>query len=317
MKRKKFKLIFNIFFFSIVILIIIFNKEITTYIVSNYIYNKNATTELKRNEYALNKDYHFVQITDDFIAQDYQHLLNIFYTILDSGEKEFYFYCSEDYKNCTKDIDKLIPDSLDNQKETDVLADINNLVHPYNSYESLTVVMNNYGKITIKVNKQYSNSDINYINNSIQEIEKNIIKDNMTLEDKIKSFHDYIINNTKYDKDRASNLDNEKHTNSESHTAIGLLKNHLSLCGGYSDIMSIYLHRHNIQSIRISAAKHVWNLVYINNQWLHLDATWDDPVTSTGAQILIHDYYLIDTNTLHNYDAIEHNYNKDIYKEAK
>ena len=244
MKRKKFKLIFNIFFFSIVILIIIFNKEITTYIVSNYIYNKNATTELKRNEYALNKDYHFVQITDDFIAQDYQHLLNIFYTILDSGEKEFYFYCSEDYKNCTKDIDKLIPDSLDNQKETDVLADINNLVHPYNSYESLTVVMNNYGKITIKVNKQYSNSDINYINNSIQEIEKNIIKDNMTLEDKIKSFHDYIINNTKYDTDRSD----KKVTKYESDNAYGTLIENYAICGG-CNISNLNYNKHDIECL--------------------------------------------------------------------
>lgn len=314
MKKNKFKLLFNIIFFSLVILVIIFNKEITTYIVDNYIYNKEATKDITKNEYSLNKDYEFVQITDDFIVKDYEHLLNIFYTILDSGEKEFYFYCSDEYENCVNDIDKLIPDDTNN--ENDILSDINNLVHPYNSYQSLTVVMNKYGKITVKIKKQYNDSDIKYINSSIEKFEKENIKNDISDEDKIRLFHDYIINNTKYDQERANNLDKEENSKSESHTAVGLLKNHISLCGGYSDIMSIYLHRNNIQSIRISAEKHVWNLVYINNKWLHLDATWDDPVTNTGAQILIHDYFLIDTNTLHKYDAIEHNFDKNVYKEA-
>ena len=278
------------------IAVIVYNEQISTYIVNNYIYNKNATIEINKNEYALNKNYEFVQITDEFVAKDYQHLLNIIYTILDSGQEEFYFYCSDDYKNCLGDIDTLIP-SDKNENYYDVLSDINNLVHPYNSYKKLTVVMNNYGKIIVKVSKQYDNEQINYINSEIDKIKSTYIKDTMTDKEKIQTFHDYIINTTKYDKDRANNMNNEEYKNSESHTANGLLKNHLALCGGYSDIMSIYISQLNIPNIRISADKHVWNLVYIDNKWLHLDATWDDPVTNTGAQILIHDYFLIDTNT--------------------
>jgi transglutaminase/protease-like cytokinesis protein 3 len=175
--------------------------------------------------------------------------------------------------------------------------------------------MNNYGKVVIKVNKQYSNDQITYVNSEVDKIEAMMKKD-LTTKDKIKVFHDYIINTTKYDKDRAGNLNAKQFKNSESHTATGLLKNHLALCGGYSDIMSIYLSRLNIPNIRISAEKHVWNLVYIDNKWLHLDATWDDPVTNTGSQILIHDYYLIDTPTLLKHDSREHNYNKQFYKEA-
>lgn len=297
------------------IAVIVYNEQISTYIVNNYIYNKNATIEINKNEYALNKNYEFVQITDEFVAKDYQHLLNIIYTILDSGQEEFYFYCSDDYKNCLNDIDTLIP-SDKNESHYDVLSDINNLVHPYNSYKKLTVVMNNYGKIIVKVSKQYNNDQVNYINSEIDKIKNNYIKNTMTDKEKIQTFHDYIINTTKYDKERANNMNNEEYKNSESHTANGLLKNHLALCGGYSDIMSIYMSQLNIPNIRISADKHVWNLVYIDNKWLHLDATWDDPVTNTGAQILIHDYFLIDTNTLFKLDNHEHNYNKTFYKEA-
>lgn len=298
------------------IAVIVYNEQISTYIVNNYIYNKNATIEINKNEYALNKNYEFVQITDEFVAKDYQHLLNIIYTILDSGQEEFYFYCSDDYKNCLNDIDTLIP-SDKNESHYDVLSDINNLVHPYNSYKKLTVVMNNYGKIIVKVSKQYNNDQVNYINSEIDKIKNNYIKNTMTDKKKVQTFHDYIINTTKYDKERANNMNNEEYKNSESHTANGLLKNRLALCGGYSDIMSIYMSQLNIPNIRISADKHVWNLVYIDGKWLHLDATWDDPVTNTGAQILIHDYFLIDTNTLFKLDNHEHNYNRTFYKEAR
>ncbi len=318
MKRKRnlLKLIINLIFFALIILIVVYNERISTFIIDNYIYNKKATMEIEPNQYSLNYNYEAVQITKDYIAKDYQHLLNIMYTILDSGMDEFYFYCDENYKSCLNDIDTLIP-SVKDESNYDVLADINNLVHPYNSYQKLTVVMNNYGKITIKVTKQYNEEQIKYINSEIDKIEKANIKGSLDISDKIKTFHDYIINTTVYDKDRANNMNSEEYKKSESHTAIGLLKNHIALCGGYSDIMSIYLSKLGIQNIRISADKHVWNLVYLNNKWLHLDATWDDPVTNTGSQILIHDYFLIDTNTLLKTDSHEHNYNQNFYKEAK
>ena len=175
--------------------------------------------------------------------------------------------------------------------------------------------MNNYGKVVIKVNKQYDNEQVAYINSEVDKIEA-LMKEGLPTKERIKLFHDYIINITKYDKDRAGNLTASQFKYSESHTATGLLKNHVALCGGYSDIMSIYLNRLNVPNIRISAEKHVWNLVYIDNKWLHLDVTWDDPVTNTGKQILIHDYFLIDTPTLLKHDNREHNYNKQFYKEA-
>lgn len=314
--KRKLKFLFNVAFFSLFIIVLIFNEKISTYIVNNYIYNKNATLEITTNEYSLNKDYEYVQITDDFVARDYQHLLNIIYTILDSGNEEFYFYCSDEYSSCVKDIDTLIP-SNKSDNYYDVLSDINNLVHPFNSYQKLTVVMNNYGKIIVKVTKQYSPGDIKYINNELDKIEAKYITDNLTNKQKIQKIHDYVIKTTRYDKDRASNMNSDKYKNSNSHTATGLLKNHLSLCGGYSDIMSIYMSRLEMPNIRISADKHVWNLVYIDGAWLHLDATWDDPVTNTGAQILIHDYFLINTTQLLKNDSIEHNFNKNFYIEAK
>ena len=316
MKKSKLSFVFNILFFVFIIVVIIYNEQISTFIVNKYIYNKNTTIEITKNEYALNRDYKFVQITDDFVAKDYQHLLNIIYTILDSGATEAYFYCDDKYETCLSDIDTIIP--ADNSNSSyDILSDINNMVHPYNSYKKLTVVMNNYGKVVVKVNKQYNKNQINYINSEIDKIITKNIKETMSDKDKIKAFHDYIINTTRYDKNRANDMYNKEYKDSESHTANGLLKNHIALCGGYSDIMSIYMSRLNIPNMRISADKHVWNLVYMDGKWLHLDATCDDQVTNTGSQILLHDYFLINSITLKKKDGKEHNFNPNIYLEAK
>lgn len=316
MKKSKIRIICNVLFFVFIIMVIIYNEQITNYVINNYIYNKNDTIEIINNEYSLSKNYETVQITDDFIAHDYQHLLNIMYTILDSGNEEFYFYCSDEYKDCLSDIDKIIPSNSNIGNYNDILSEINNLVHPYNSYKKLTVVMNNYGKVIVKVTKQYNSKQIEYINNEIEKFKSENIKKEMSDKEKIKIFHDYIINTTKYDKERAENINGKEYKNSESHTAIGLLRDHVSLCGGYSDVMSIYISQLNIPNIRISSDNHVWNLVFINNSWLHLDATWDDPITNTGSQILIYDYFLIDTDTLFKYDQNLHNFDKNFYYEA-
>lgn len=309
---KIFKILKNIIFFGIIALIIIYHKDISNYIISNFIYNKNTTIAITKNEYSKNIDYSFVQITDDFLAKDYQHLLNIFYTIFDSGETNFYFYCDDKYIECLGDINSLIPDNS-NQS---IMSDINNFIHPYNSYQSITITTNNFGKVTVQLTKQYDKDNINYVNNEIDLIKEKIITADMNDEAIILAFHDYIINTTQYDINRAENMNDPIYINSLTHTAYGLLEEHLALCGGYSDLMSIFLFQMKIKNIRISADNHVWNLVYLD-EWLHLDVTWDDPVTNTGEPFLIHDYFLIKTTVLQKVDEIEHNFNSNIFVEAK
>ena len=115
-----------------------------------------------------------------------------------------------------------------------------------------------------------------------------------------------IIKNTSYD---------EKKT-FDSYTAYNLLTTHISICGGYSDIMSIYLNYLGIKNYKIASSNHIWNLVELDGMWYHLDATWDDPITNDGKQYLIHNFFLISTNQLLEIDKVEHNYNTKIYLEA-
>ena len=46
----------------------------------------------------------------------------------------------------------------------EILSIINNYVHPYNSYSSISVNMNNFGRITVDVTKLYTQADIFILN---------------------------------------------------------------------------------------------------------------------------------------------------------
>lgn len=278
--------------------------------IANYILKK--TNPIKKNLVITNNSYYsnnnlkFVQITDDFNVKNKQDILNVFYTILNSGMNSYEFTCNDNYKECTEDLEKIISDNGS-------LASINNLVHPYNSYDNISVNISNYGKIDVNIKKIYNNTQIIYINKYIKKFIKDNITNEMSDKDKIKLFHDYIINNTNFDIDTANNNLKNK---SISHTAYGLIINHKAICGGYSDIMSIYLYLLNIPNYRIATDEHVWNLILVDNKWQHLDLTWDDPVTSDGSQQLLYDYFLIDTNKLFELDNVQHNFNKNFYLEA-
>ena len=44
------------------------------------------------NEYKLNYDFKYIKQTNDFVAKNKQELINIFYTFLNNGNEQFYFY---------------------------------------------------------------------------------------------------------------------------------------------------------------------------------------------------------------------------------
>ena len=77
--------------------------------------------------------------------------------------------------------------------------------------------------------------------------------------------------------------------------------------------MAIFLDKMNLDNVKVITEDHVWNSVLINNIWYHIDVTWDDPVVNTGENMLRHDFYMINTNTLLKKDLTQHNFNKDLF----
>ena len=74
------------------------------------------------------------------------------------------------------------------------------------------------------------------------------------------------------------------------------------------------------EDLKDSETGHIWNAVYLDGQWLHMDLTWDDPVTNTGENLLHHKYFLVTTEEMKKADdgevnIEEHNFNKIYYPE--
>lgn len=299
------KAISIIFWLTIITFVYLYRNQITTYIVDNYIYKREIEVP-DSNEYRRNYDFLLVQNTTNFYPNNKQELYNVFYTILNNGYTDFTFYCAKEYDNCTTDVADIT--NSNNQ----MLAAINNMVHPFNSYSKININMNNLGRINVKIEKLYNDNDIIQINNEIDKIYNSIIKDNMTTDQKIKAIHDYIINNTIYDKTWV----NSTNKADKSNTAYGPLFSKKALCGGYTDLMELFLEKLNIKSYKIASDNHIWNYIYIDKNWYHYDLTWDDPVTNTGKNLLQYNYYKLTTQALENKKDNEHNYNKSLYLEA-
>lgn len=292
----------NIITTLIVILIITFSafnyNKIINYI--SRIFSKEPKVILNEpNAYYKKVSYDFVKESETFIPLSIQNIKDIFYSILNRGYDEFTFYCPSEYISCLDDVNSITNDA-------NTLTHINNFVSPFNNFKAINVTYSQSGEVNIKIEKLYKNEDINTINNKIDEIIKENITEDMTAEDKILKIHDYIINNTKYDTNQ---------TDPKSSTAYGALINNIAVCGGYADSMALFLNRFNIPNFKIASSTHVWNAVYLDNAWVHLDLTWDDPVSSSGEDTILHKFYLIDTPSLEKYKITDHEYDKTIYEE--
>ncbi len=289
----------------------IYRTDIVTYVMTK-ISDHTIVAAPNSNNYKNDYSFKFVHDTTNFHVKNRAEILDVFYTVLNSGEENFTFFCSDEYKSCESDIKEIAADQL-------LLSVINNMVSPYNSYKKLYVTVNSYGKANIDMERLYSAEDINIINAKIDDIKKEIIKDGMSDREKIKAFHDYIINNSVYDEERAANIeknadDNPLHT---SHKATGPLLEGWGLCSGYSDALKIYLDQLKIPNYKVANDKHIWNLVYIDGKWLNIDLTWDDPVTSDHRDLLLDKFFLITTDELLELDRSNHVFNSDYYPEMQ
>ncbi len=260
----------------------------------------------KINEYKIFEgNYYYVQDTNKFVPSNKQDILNIIYTVLNSGWENFTFYCPKGYTTCVDDVTEITNDD-------ETLSNINNFVHPFNSFKTVETNYTTSGEITLIIHKLYNEEQIKTLNKKIDELYNELVTDNMTDTDKIKVIHDYIINNTKYDDAKISGI-----TKDNSNNAYGVLIDGYGICSGYTDAMALFLNKMNIQNIKVSSSKHIWNLVYINGQWSNLDLTFDDPITETGEDILSHDYFLIDSKSMIEKDkSNQHDFNKETFVEA-
>lgn len=259
-------------------------------IVNNELYYKKENTKKTYGEY--------IKYIEKDEVNNVNELYSMFYTVLNNGYDIYTFKCNY---NCSNDLDTLNKDTLSN---------INQLVSVKNSYKSIDTSYDEEYKVTLKINRTYSKEEIERIDNEIDRLIVSLKVNNYNdIEDKIKVFHDYIADHSKYDTDRVYKNDYKY----QSNTAIGPLFEGFGICDGYSDLLSFYLDKLDIENIKISNNEHVWNAVYLNNTWYHIDLTWDDPVYTNGYELTIHDYFMLTTDKLLEKNDDYHSIDPNIY----
>jgi hypothetical protein len=120
--------------------------------------------------------------------------------------------------------------------------------------------------------------------NKADEIIKNIIKPGMSDYEKVLAVHDYIIISSRYD---GLNADNNT-VPQEEHEAYGVLVKGTGVCDSYAKAVKLLLDKAEVGCIivegskagaigqRLSDIDHAWNIVKLDGEYYHADATWDD-----------------------------------------
>ena len=286
------------------------NTTVLRFVAHNFIY-KNERLVQTKNEYYKSDHYSFVNMTDSIFVENRQDILDFIFTSINNGKKEFHFYCDYSYQLCEQEISDIASDP-------ETLTNINNFVHPFNSYESLKITINGLGRVSVLSNPLYSEDQINKINDWADNVLETKINENMSLRRQLLTIHDHIIRSTSYDHDRAEAItEGRRMEDNNSHIAYGIISDGKAVCGGYTDLMSVFLERYGIPNFKISSEDHVWNYVKYNDEWYHLDLTWNDPQSEDGRQILLHDFFLIKTNELESMNTGQHIYDKEVFTLAQ
>lgn len=130
-----------------------------------------------------------------------------------------------------------------------------------------------------------------FIDSEVSRILKTIIRPNMSEFEKVRSIHDYIINNTNY----------TTNTKKTPHSAYAVFKEKKGVCQGYTLAAYRLLDKLGIENYYLVGKSmgtkdwesHSWNLVKIDGKYYNMDITKNDPPVSDGNDILSYKYFLV------------------------
>lgn len=125
-----------------------------------------------------------------------------------------------------------------------------------------------------------------------KEIIQSTIQPGMSDRDKIKALHDYVVLNAAYDYDNYL----RDTIPDDSYSEYGILILNTGVCQGYALTMKLLLQLAGIETYYITGTAngglHAWNMVVLDGNYYHVDATWDDPVPNRPGQVR-YNYFLI------------------------
>lgn len=112
---------------------------------------------------------------------------------------------------------------------------------------------------------------------------------------KEKKIHDYLVENVAYG--YPEGVDSEDST---AYNAYGALVQGKAVCNGYAQAMKLLCDLSGVECELITGQadgeNHAWNLIHLDDdQWYHVDVTWDDPEPDDPDRLLYSYFNLDDT----------------------
>lgn len=129
---------------------------------------------------------------------------------------------------------------------------------------------------------------------------QNQIRQDMSAFEKVVAIHDYIAKNTMYNFSALRSS-----IASEAHSIAGMLLKHSAVCEGIAKSFAYLLIKLNIPVLCVDGysvidgneVRHMWNMVKLDGEFYHLDATWDlQEINHFSGQS--HVYVLLDDDAM-------------------
>ncbi len=183
-------------------------------------------------------------------------------------------------------------------------SEINNSI-----IQSASILGTNLTKLTNNYTFAYGETALQKasVETFAQNTVNSVITPSMTNYQKVKALHDFVVDYSSYD------------TTYDNAYPYQLVITHLGICQSYAGLLWMLLDKAGFESRIVfkgvgtdeygneNSAQgsngvywepHAWNMVYLNGIWYHIDATWDDPIPSSGPPILRYNYFLKSSATM-------------------
>ncbi|MFN9116324.1 MAG: transglutaminase domain-containing protein, partial [Bacteroidota bacterium] len=154
--------------------------------------------------------------------------------------------------------------------------------------------------VEFQLNYQTIDPGEQLVQQRVAEIVAELITPGMHPHQQVRVLHEWVVLNTAYD------------TSFSRYGADDILRDGMAVCNGYALLLEALLteagfnalfvtgtirpeHRSDITAVggaTLTDGGHAWNMVQLDGQWYHLDATWDDPVPDEPGRIM-YNYYLL------------------------
>ncbi|MBQ9983115.1 MAG: hypothetical protein IJP29_00845 [Lachnospiraceae bacterium] len=194
------------------------------------------------------------------------------------------------------------------------------------TYQQVGAIGDTYKKVTITVGrttnyyavKAYLNQEpipateqkAQQLYQVICQVMANYVDESMTDFEKEIAIHDYLVKNCRYSEDTT------QPSGSDIFRAYGALVNKDAVCNGYAEALHILFTCAGLETQFVvgtaDGVDHAWNLVQLDGEWYHLDATWNDPVPDQ-KNTAIHAYFNVPDDIM----SVTHVWEQERYPKAR